>query len=154
RIFIYLREMYPFASWLGTFLSGFMVITVVWRLKGNGEFDWWTLRACFALCLFSLLLRVMDEFKDYQDDLKNFPERPLPSGRVLKSDLKVLGWLCVAGGFGLSLWEVHVAGYALVVLLFSYFMLKWFFREAEIRASLPLALLTHHPIVLLHFAYL
>ena len=36
----------------------------------------------------------MDEFKDYEDDLKNYPDRPLPSGRVLKSDLKPSGYAC------------------------------------------------------------
>ena len=37
----------------------------------------------------------MDEYKDYEDDLVNYPDRPLPSGRVLFKDLKVLASIVV-----------------------------------------------------------
>jgi 4-hydroxybenzoate polyprenyltransferase len=155
RWLIYFKEMYPLSSWVGTFLCGFMVLTVAWRLgRVDQPFEWHTLLACVGLCFFSLLLRVMDEFKDYELDVRLFPGRPLPSGRVLKSDLKVLGWVCVVVGLGVSLWNEEVASMALGVLVYSYLMLVWFGIEKAIRGSLPLALVTHHPIVLLHFMYL
>lgn len=153
RLWIYLSEMYPLTSWLGTSLMGFMVLTLAWRLSEGPSFAWHTLSAALCLCFFSLLIRVMDEFKDFEDDKKNYPNRPLPSGRVEKSDLVVLGWTCVGVSLVLSLWDRGVLLMALAVLGFSFLMLKWFFVEAPIRRSLPLALLTHHPIVLLHFGY-
>jgi hypothetical protein len=155
RWMVYFKEMYPLSSWVGTFLCGFMVLTVAWRLgRTDQPFEWHTLWACPGLCFFSLLLRVMDEFKDYELDVRLFPGRPLPSGRVLKSDLKVLGWVCVAVGIAVSVWHEDVIALALGVLLYSYLMLIWFGMEKAIRASLPLALVTHHPIVLFHFMYL
>lgn len=155
RLMIYFKEMYPLSSWVGTFLCGFMVLTVAWRLGRTDEpFAWHTLLACVGLCFFSLLLRVMDEFKDYELDVRLFPGRPLPSGRVLKSDLKVLGWFCVAASIAASTWHEDVLSVGLGVLLYSYLMLIWFGMEKQIRASLPLALVTHHPIVLFHFMYL
>ncbi len=155
RIFYYLSQMYPLSSWLGTFLTGFMVLTLSWRLgRGDESFEWFTLVGPAALCFFSLLLRVKDEFKDYEDDLRNFPQRPLPSGKVTKRDLKFLGWFCVVAALGLSAWDEEVFAMACGVLIYSYLMLKWFFREEQMRASLPLAFLTHHPVVLLHFGYL
>ncbi|MBY0516407.1 MAG: UbiA family prenyltransferase [Bacteriovoracaceae bacterium] len=155
RIFVYLGEMYPPSSWIGTFLSGFMVLTVSWRLQTTTlPFEWMTLLSAMALCLFSLLLRIMDEFKDYQDDLKNFPNRPLPSGKVKHKDLLYLGWFCVLGSLALSAWNLELFLVAHVVLFYSYLMLKWFFVEKQMRASLPLALASHHPIVFVHFIYL
>jgi len=155
RWMIYFKEMYPLSSWVGTFLCGFMVLTVAWRLgRIDQPFEWHTLLACVGLCFFSLLLRVMDEFKDYELDVRLFPDRPLPSGRVLKSDLKVLGWVCVGVSTAVSVWNLDVLSLALGVLLYSFLMLVWFGLEKQIRASLPLALVTHHPIVLFHFMYL
>lgn len=153
RLWIYLSEMYPLTSWLGTSLMGFMVLTLAWRLSESTSFAWQTLTAALTLCFFSLLIRVMDEFKDFEDDKKNYPNRPLPSGRVKKSDLILLGWTCVGLSLVLSLWDRGVLLMAVAVLGFSFLMLKWFFFEAPIRRSLPLALATHHPIVLLHFGY-
>jgi 4-hydroxybenzoate polyprenyltransferase len=155
RLLIYFKEMYPITSWIGNFLCGFMVLTVSWRLHGgSAPFAWNTLWVCAGLCFFSLLLRVMDEFKDYELDVRLFPQRPLPSGRVFKSDLKILGWVCVVLGLAVSAWDQDVFSYALGVLFYSYLMLIWFGMEKAIRASLPLALVTHHPIVLFHFMYL
>lgn len=155
RIFIYLSEMFPLASFIASFLSGSMVILVLWKLDYPGaEFISTTLLGCATLCFFSLLLRIMDEFKDYQDDLKNFPNRPLPSGRVQKLDLKVLAWVIVAAMVGMNLWDESVMLATLCVLLYSLGMLVWFGIEKKIRSSLPLALITHHPIVIFHFVYL
>lgn len=155
RIFIYLHEMFPLPSLIASFLSGSMVILVLWKLEHReANFVSVTLLGCISLCLFSLLLRIMDEFKDYQDDLKNFPQRPLPSGRVYKSDLKVLSGVILVGMLLLNLWDEMVLMSAFGVLLYSLGMLLWFGMEKKIRSSLPLALITHHPIVLIHFLYL
>jgi len=96
----------------------------------------------------------MDEFKDFEDDKINFPHRPLPSGKVLHRDLKVLGWTCVGLSLLLSSWSPETLALAAMVLFSSFLMLKWFFVEKYMRRSLPLALLSHHPIVMYHFFYL
>ena len=42
---------------------------------------------CITIFTFLLSLRIADDFKDYKTDIKLFPDRPLPSGRVKKTDL-------------------------------------------------------------------
>jgi hypothetical protein len=156
RILIYLNEMYPITSFLGSFLTTITLQHLMLKLNNQPiNFSLTLVLSSISVVLFSLLIRVMDEFKDLPDDLINFPNRPLPSGRVLKKDLHVLGWFTVVTSLSLSFYVSLDSGIAaLVVLFYSFLMLKWFWMENKIRNSLPLALVTHHPIVILHFAYL
>lgn len=155
RIAIYLNEMFPITAIIASIISALAVELVYLRLYG--------IRMSWGLPLFlpglvitlvSLLIRVMDEFKDFQDDLKNFPNRPLPSGRVKKSDLMALGIFCVVMVVFLSSTSVPLLIWGLITLAFTGLMLKWFFIEDIMRKSLPLAFITHHPIVIFNFLYL
>lgn len=155
RLIVYLSEMFPVSNFVGTMLTAVTIQLVALKLSGiPAQWDIKLLLPGIVLTCFSLLIRVMDEFKDYEDDLKNFPNRPLPSGRVLKSDLHVLGWITVVTSLFFSATSLETIEAALVVLFYSFLMLKWFFIEKTIRKSLPLALLTHHPVVFLHSVYL
>jgi 4-hydroxybenzoate polyprenyltransferase len=104
-----------------------------------------------------LLLRLMDELKDRDVDRRLFASRPLPSGRVLESDIRV-SLVLVAGlfvtahiGRGAALWTaLGVLGYALL-------MYRWFFVPGLMRPRLLLTLATHNPVIpvlLLHLAVL
>ena len=155
RIGIYLNEMFPLSAFVGSILTAIAVQLTYLRLydlKPNSIFQ--LVVPALVLTAVSLLIRVMDEFKDYQDDLNNFPDRPLPSGRVLKNDLIVLGYICVMLILFLSMTSSKLLIWGLITLLFTGLMLKWFFIEAMMRKSLPLAFITHHPIVLFNFIYL
>lgn len=157
RLGIYLHEMFPITAFAGTILMSFAVQLAIGRLSGYMPyFHLSMLLSGIAISCVSLLIRVMDEFKDYDDDLKNFPERPLPSGRVLVLDLKVLGWSCVVIVLGLSFYidQKALFVWSLIILTFTFLMLKWFFLEKLIRNSLPLAFFSHHPVVFLNFIYI
>jgi 4-hydroxybenzoate polyprenyltransferase len=155
RILVYLNEMFPLPTIVGSVLTGIAVELTYLRLFHISSVPWTKIfLPAIVLTLVSLLIRVMDEFKDYQDDLKNFPGRPLPSGRVKVSDLKVLGWFCVFMIIVLSLTSLKLFLWALLTLGFTFLMLKWFFIETRMRKSLPLAFISHHPIVLFNFGYL
>jgi hypothetical protein len=154
RIGIYLNEMFPITSFIGTMLTALAVQLTYLRLYGvSPRLELALFIPGMVLVLISLLLRIMDEFKDYQDDLRNFPDRPLPSGRVTHFDLKVLGWICVGGVVLLSTYSLPMFLWGIVTLAFTGLMLKWFFMETIMRKSLPLALVTHHPIVVYNFLY-
>lgn len=147
--------MFPISSFVGSILISLGVELIYLRLSGFPPgFEIRLLLPAVVVTLVSLLIRIMDEFKDYQDDLKHFPTRPLPSGRVLKKDLLVLGGICVAGIFILSLRTFNLFMWGVFTLFYTYLMLKWFFVEQKMRKSLPLALVSHHPIVLINFLYL
>lgn len=155
RIGIYLNEMFPLSAILGSILTAVAVQLVYLRLfelRSQGILP--LVLPALVLTFISLLIRIMDEFKDYQDDLTNFPGRPLPSGRVLKKDLIGLAFFCVFAVIFLSLTSSQLLIWALITLGFTFLMLKWFFIEDVMRKSLPLAFITHHPIVLFNFIYL
>lgn len=155
RIGTYLNEMFPFSSIVGSILTAVAVQLTYLRLYEIRPSSLFPLIVPgFVLTFVSLLIRIMDEFKDYQDDLTNFPERPLPSGRVLKKDLLALAFFCVFMIIFLSLTSMKLLIWALITLGFTFLMLKWFFIEETMRKSLPLAFITHHPIVLFNFVYL
>ena len=94
-----------------------------------------------------LMLRLMDELKDFDLDAKLFPERPICSGMVSAADIRIgLGFVTAAflGGnifVGYAFWS------ALVLVGFAYLMFWHFFVREMLRASLPLTLATHQPIM-------
>lgn len=136
------------AHWMPTFLADFLsksdALTTNWLIGG------------LTLLAMTFLLRAYDEIKDYPTDKINFPDRPLVSGVLTHRDLHwiillTLGFILI---LNLPYATQPVFASLLICQIFSFLMFKWFFLEAKIRASLPLALLTHHPIVFLFQAYL
>lgn len=155
RIAIYLNEMFPLSAIIGSIFTAVAVQLTYLKLFDLRPVSiFYLLIPGIVLTCISLLIRIMDEFKDYQDDLTNFPNRPLPSGRVEKSDLKALGFFCVMTVIFLSMSSIKLLIWAFVTLGFTFLMLKWFFIEERMRKSLPLAFISHHPIVLFNFIYL
>lgn len=155
RIGVYLNEMFPITAFIGTMLTAFAIQMTYLRLFGlPSQFHFQMLLSGVVITGVTLLIRIMDEFKDYEDDKRNFPERPLPSGKVLAGDLKVLAVVCVSLVLLLSLTNKNLFIFSLMTLGFTVLMLKWFFIEDKMRKSLPLAFVTHHPIVIFNFIYL
>lgn len=155
RIAIYLNEMFPLTAIIGCVITAVAIQLTYLRLYDTRPSTVLPLIIpAIVLTCVSLLIRIMDEFKDYQDDLTNFPNRPLPSGRVKKNDLIALGIFCVLSIIFLSLTSTTLLLWAIMTLGFTFLMLKWFFIEKIMRNSLPLAFITHHPIVLFNFVYL
>jgi 4-hydroxybenzoate polyprenyltransferase len=61
--------------------------------------------AAFAtVFLFFLQLRIADEFKDYGEDLRCRPHRPVPRGLVSLGELKAVAGAAAALQLGLALW--------------------------------------------------
>ena len=107
-----------------------------------------SLAGALTIFLFLLFLRVSDEWKDREVDKLLFPTRPLPSGRVLLSDLKVLlGGVCILMVILNIFWTNALLPF---LLLFGYgwLMFFYFFIPQIISKSLLWALLTHNPSVL------
>jgi 4-hydroxybenzoate polyprenyltransferase len=115
-------------------------------------FSWYTLLGAFSIFDLWLILRLMDELKDANIDRVLFPNRPLPSGRVLASDIKIT----LAGVIFLYLVAHLPAGSAfwtaLSVLGYAGLMFKRFFAQELLKKSLIVTLVTHNPIVPLMLA--
>lgn len=110
-----------------------------------------------SLVMFVYLFRCFDEVKDYPTDLINFPDRPLVSGVLSLKDIKILQVavilvLLLTNLTAFSSRDV-IFGFG-IVLVFTLFASRWFFFEKQIRDSLPLALITHNPVLYLYQVYI
>jgi len=104
--------------------------------------------ASVTAILFFLLLRISDEFKDYEDDMKYRPYRPVPRGLVSLKELSKLGWSIIAITFLLNLYVMPsiIIPY-IFVLLFMYLMYNEFFVSNWLKAR-PLLYATSHMLIM------
>ena len=111
-----------------------------------------------AFTVFSFLcwLRIADDFKDYELDSRLFPDRPLPSGKVTKKDLKI--FLAVLMPFTIAVnaafmpWQHFI--FCIILYTYGSLMAVWFFQKYKIQKSLPLALVTHNPVQMILNTYI
>lgn len=100
-----------------------------------------------AYFLTLLLLRVMDEHKDFERDRAAYPQRVLSKGVVTLHDLRSLGW--VAGAVALAcsaaLGPAPLVAH-LVVLAFALLMAKEFFIGGVLHKDVFLYAVAHQPI--------
>lgn len=136
RLMAYLNERFPL------FGHGLLIVSyyssnqfLAEVLTRPGETLVYNLGSLFgAIALFCVFfhLRVFDEHKDYEEDLKHYPDRVLQSGLITLRHLKILGGIAIGLELVLSaIWMPEGKPAALlatlVVLLFSILMLKEFF---------------------------
>jgi 4-hydroxybenzoate polyprenyltransferase len=148
--------MYPPMNALATMLFG-VTFYIAYSNLTNVKVDFSNMNiiiSLFSLPLYSLILRIMDEFKDLEDDYINFPDRPLPSGRVLPKDLKVLQTILFSIAMIINIKTSALMFGNFLCIFYSYLMYKWFFVPKMMKESLPLAFVTHHPVVYVYFFYL
>ena len=130
RIYIYYKERYPIIPRIILGIILFLEIHFIILL--NMGVTW---------------LRVADDLKDFETDKKLFPDRPLPSGRVLKKDIIISCSIVQAIAIGLNIAFMRENLIFLAILYFyGFLMSKWFFKKKKIQPSLPLALITHNPV--------
>ena len=110
--------------------------------------------AGFTIFSFLCWLRIADDFKDYELDCRLFKERPLPSGRVTKKDLKIFVSILIA--FTIIINAIFMNNFLFCVILYTYgsLMAVWFFQKHKIAKSLPLALVTHNPVQMIMNIYI
>jgi 4-hydroxybenzoate polyprenyltransferase len=142
-----------------TFVSAVLFFEIYFLVIITGDVKSFSVgrsEVCGALTvgIFLLSLRIADDFKDYKTDKILFPTRPLPSGRVHKSDLMTL--LVTANVVSIVLNLLFMNNFWFYLLLMGYgtLMSVWFFARTKIQKNLPLALITHNPIQLVINAYI
>jgi 4-hydroxybenzoate polyprenyltransferase len=144
---VYLRERFPLAAH-APLVAAFSVsaVSVSRLLRGErGLPDPAPLAVAFLTALlFFFQLRVADEFKDFEDDSRFRPYRPVPRGLVTLGELGRLGLAAGAVQLALSLWLAP----SLVVLLavaWAYLglMTREFFVPGWLKAR-PIAYMASH----------
>ena len=149
--------MYPFWPRLlvafGLFSTIYFLIIAISGVE-NFSIGGQELIAVLTAFTFLMSLRIADEFKDYDTDKKNFPKRPLPSGRVKKSDLITLLLVFQIPTIVLNLALMNNLWWFLGLWTYGILMSFWFFAKKFIKPNLVLALITHNPVTLLLNLYL
>lgn len=157
RLSVYFKEMYPI---LPRFLLGLIIFGeihfIILLNAGIRTFrlGLQELIGGFTVFSFLLWLRIADDFKDYELDLRLFPHRPLPSGRVYKKDLAVFVTILIAVTVLLNLCFMNNFGFFLFLYIYGTLMSLCFFSKKKIQKSLPLALVTHNPVQMIMNVYI
>ena len=157
RLSIYLHEMFPVLSRL--FVAALIFFEIYFVLLLNNRISNFRIGiqeavGVFTVFSFLLLLRIADDFKDYEGDKHLFPDRPLPSGRVTRRDLWILLSVLIA--------VVTLSNFLFMnnliwfIFLFTYGLLMslWFFARDKIQNNLVLAVITHNPVMMILNIYI
>lgn len=151
RWWIYQRERFPVIAHAPVILA-FSLSAVAYSalLRGAASLPGW--KPCLVAFLNSFLsflqLRLADEFKDFDEDAKYRPYRPVPRGLIT---LIELGWLwagCMALQLALSLWLAPQLA-ILLVITWIYFglMTKEFFARQWLKARPVVYMVSHMAIM-------
>lgn len=151
RWFIYQKERFPLFSY-GLLVAAFAYSGLSLSLMLRGESalpDFKTFAVAFTTTLLLFWqLRVADEFKDFEDDSKYQPDRPVHRGLV---SLKELGWTAVIAGLIQLVLTVWLGPILVLPLLatWAYFALmsREFFVSKWLRRH-PFTYLWSHMLIL------
>ena len=150
RWLIYLKERFPLPTYFllvgGISLSGLLLGSGVFETKGFAI-------SLFGLLLFFILLRLMDELKDYKKDLLAHPERPLPRGILKATEVgrAINGlsiFMLIFAGITLAITNSVAAVSYVVITVYLWFMYKEFFVGDWLSSRPLLYAITHQVIVI------
>lgn len=157
RLNCYFKEMYPIIPRLFLGVIIFAEIYFIILLNyGVTEFNIGIQEVVGAFTIFSflLMLRIADDFKDYELDCRLFPTRPLPSGKVTKKDLKIFVSILVIFTVIINIVLMNNIPFFIFLYVYGGLMAVWFFQKAKIQPSLLLALVTHNPVQMIMNIYI
>ncbi|TNE92424.1 MAG: hypothetical protein EP330_01860 [Deltaproteobacteria bacterium] len=157
RLAVFFSAMFPLAVMVpGGAIQYLVLFFGLQVLAGNDTLHTGVaaISGCASAILFALQMRVYDELKDVETDLRlgasgdpRFADRPIVKGDILPSDLVMLRWVVT----GLLFATVVPVGTPLVwgTFLLAFFLMwlsfQWFFWPA-IKTNIVLAFVTHNPL--------
>ena len=152
RFNAYLKERFP----LGSFLP--LIILFTCALSYSGQvinrtvidfFDLNLLIGLFVLLLVFFHLRLFDEFKDYENDLSEHPDRLVSRGVITLQELRYLTLSVLLVEVLLVIQLSPLANLAYVItLVFSLLMFKEFFLGELLRGDMLIYAISHQAIIL------
>jgi 4-hydroxybenzoate polyprenyltransferase len=151
RWWVYQRERFPLLGH-GLPVAAFSFSAVCFSRLLAGATEWprrdATAVAFLTAFLFFLQLRIADEFKDFEDDARYRPYRPVPRGLITLRELARV-WVCTAVlQLALALWLAPSLALLLAsVWLYLVLMSKEFFAAAWLKRRAVVYTLSHMVIV-------
>lgn len=133
----YLDERFPPVTYgvlIATFYSANYCLAQVLVTPGHPiSITWSTLSGCVCLVGLFLLLRILDDHKDFEDDCRLYPQRVLQQGLVTLRELGIVAGLAIAAALILAAMSSRAALVA-VAMAVALSLLMW--REFFVRAWL------------------
>jgi 4-hydroxybenzoate polyprenyltransferase len=157
RWWTYQKERFPLVAYV-PLIAAFSFAAVGYSALGRGPvtgLGWrQTLVAFLTSLMFFLQLRLADEFKDFEDDLRYRPYRPVQRGLVKLGELALVGVACAPLQLLLALW-LSMGLLPLLAIVWSYLLLmtKEFFVPRWLKRHPLLYLLSHMVITPLIFLF-
>ena len=100
--YTYQKERFPVATY-GMYIFSIVFGTFCFAIDKTYNPNWIMLLPMFAVAFLQfLMVRIVDEFKDYEEDAKYRPYRPVPRGLVTLKELGILGGICAAVQVGIT----------------------------------------------------
>lgn len=97
--YTYQKERFPLTTY-GLYIFSIVFGTFCFATESK---NWIMLIPMFVVALLQfLMVRIVDEFKDFEEDSKYRPYRPVPRGLVTLKELGILGGICVVIQIGLT----------------------------------------------------
>jgi 4-hydroxybenzoate polyprenyltransferase len=93
--YLWVKERYPPTVWILSLLFYVSSALFVREVEGTPAFAVSDVFYFLAVWSLFLVLRVLDEHKDYQEDCVNHPDRVLQSGKITLADLRRVGHGCM-----------------------------------------------------------
>ena len=165
RIATYIAEMFPPQTMVAFAAFHFLAVWFALHALGGispARITWTAVRGIATVALFLLLMRLYDELKDVDTDIRLgragdplYRDRSLVTGAVRIEDVKLLRWLVTALLVVLNL-QLGFAWASVafwIVFAVTWLSFHWFFWPA-MSEHLLVALATHNPISLLLSAYI
>jgi len=146
----YQRERFPLAAHGPLVLAfSFSAVSYSSLLRGAGLPPLKNIIVAFITAiLFFFQLRVADEFKDFEDDSRWRPYRPVPRGLVKLPELAVLAGIGAAIQLALALWLAPgLTPFLLLVWAYMGVMTKEFFVSEWLKARPVVYLVSHMAIM-------
>lgn len=146
RWWTYQRERFPvFAHGLLIAAFSFSAVAYSALLRGETHVRWASALVAFANSFLAFLqLRLADEFKDFEEDARFRPYRPVPRGLVSLRELGVLGAITGAAQLGLALaLEPRLVWPLLLTWAYLGLMSREFFAREWLKARPVTYLWTH-----------
>lgn len=146
NLLLWFKERFPAVSLLTALVLTSTTLTV-FRYFSRDEvvFLWTDMIVALGLAAQLLFLRVVDEHKDYQEDLIIHPHRVLQKGLVTLSQLKTLGVFCliVMTAVNVILGQESTWVWWLAMMTWTLLMTKEFFIKSFLKRHLTLYSISH-----------
>jgi hypothetical protein len=156
RIWAWSQERFPPINLVTSYLLYFLAASATRHELGQSPRPT-SMDALFGLAIafHFLVLRVVDEHKDFAHDKRFHPERFLQRGVVTLRQLKILGFCATLGGLVITLWQGSPAAIAawIMMMIWTGLMSVEFFRGSWLRRQFFLYSLTHMLILPLMIAW-